>query len=169
MKEEEITNAIKMILKVFGVATLFLVVVAVFFLIYTKIQINRGDLVKWDGRWYTKEELSQKFPPQYYEAPAKNTPEEVYAAFRDDLLKNNTEGALSLITEKHREEYKQAFQDKEKFDAWVKRFPVMINQDNVLGNFASYHYYNSTNKTDTMAHPIEFIKNVNGYWEIDSI
>lgn len=159
----------KKILKIGGIILGAIIILLIIIFIDTKIKISRGDLVKWDGQWYTKEQLKKKFPPQYIEVPEKNTPEEVYAKFRTALLNKDYETALSLITEKNREGYRDAFKDKEKLDRWVKRLPEEIIKESESGNFASYHYINFSDSSDKMAHPINLEKNYNGYWEIDSI
>lgn len=132
---------------------------------YAYIKIQRGDVVKWGGVWYTKEELAQKFPPQYYEAEAKNTPEEAYVVFRQALIDGNLELALEQMTEKHKEEYRVAFQDKIKFDEWVKRLPEQISKEEESGNYASY----DIDMKSEYKHTVRFSKDINGYWKINSI
>lgn len=155
----------KKILKIAGIVLGAVVLLIVGFLIYTKIQINRGDLIKWGGQWYTKEQLEKKIPPQYIEAPAKNTPEEVYVKFREALLKDDIETALGLITGSNREKYKEAFKDEEKLEEWVRKLPKGITREDSYGNFAYYNIDMGTENKNT----ISFIKNEYGYWEIDSI
>jgi len=55
--------------------------------------------------------------------------------------------------------------DKEKFDNWVKRLPENITKEDELGNFAYYDVNYGTEWKNTAT----FIKNRNGFWEIDSI
>ena len=159
----------KKILKIGGIILVVILIAITAILVDTHYKIKRGDLVKWDGQWYTKEELKAKYPPQYIEVPAKNTPEDVYAKFREALLKNDTETALGLMSNYRKNEYIEAFKDKEKTNDWVKRLPEIIIKENILGNFASYYYLNAINKNDKIAHPINFSKNNEGYWKIDSI
>jgi len=155
----------KKILKILGIGLGLVVLLYVGWSVYLKIRIDRGDLIKWDNKFYTKEELKQKFPPQEYNVPAKNTPEEVYANFRQALLKNDIEGALAQIREQNREEYRQAFSNKEKFDKWVKGLPENITKENELGNFSYYDIDYGTENKNTAT----FIKNSDGYWQIDQI
>ncbi len=154
---------LKKIFKIFAICFGLLVVLYICWSVYIKIQIDKGNLIKWDNKFYTKEELKQAFPPQEYDVPAKNTPEEVYAAFRQALLNNNIEGALAQIREKNREEYRQAFQNKEKLEKWVKGLPVKIKKEHESGNFAYYDIDYGTENKNT----IDFLKNSDGYWQID--
>lgn len=160
-ENKKISKAMKIFLIVF--------VVAIFFALanyaYFKIQIKRGELVNYYGKWYTKEQLKKEFPPQYYDVPAENTPEEVYAEFRQALLNNDIEKALGLIREEERESYREAFKDKEKFDKWLKTLPEKIGDIRANGNFAHYDW----DKGDGYNHTIDFIKDENGYWKIDNI
>lgn len=141
------------------------VILLIAYFVYIKYKIDKGDLVKWGGEWYSKEELKEKFPPQYIEVPAKNTPEEVYAKFREALLKDDIEGALSLIREKNRDGYRDAFQNKEKLKRWIETLPEEIEKEREDGNYAYYDIDYGTENKNTAT----FIKNSNGYWEIDQI
>ncbi|MFH1677244.1 MAG: hypothetical protein ABH888_00325, partial [Patescibacteria group bacterium] len=84
-------------IKITAVIIAVIILIAFVFFIWTYIKIKNGDLVKWDNKWYTKEELKKAFPPQYIEVPAKNTPEQVYTIFRQALLDNDIEKALEQI------------------------------------------------------------------------
>ncbi len=141
-------------------------------MIYTRIQINKGNLVKWDNQWYTKEQLKEKFPPQYYEAPAKNTPEEVYAKFREALLANDIEGALGLMVEGKREEYRKDFENTEILEKY-KTIPdvnqIKKQEKDSYGNFAIYYYFDEKQTIDDIPFKIQFEKNFDGYWEIYGI
>ncbi|MFH1255167.1 MAG: hypothetical protein V1667_01715 [bacterium] len=154
---------LKKILKIFAICFGLFIILYICWSVYIKIQIDKGNLIKWDNKFYTKEELKQAFPPQEYDVPAKNTPEQVYAEFRQALLNNDIEGALAQIREKNREEYRQAFKDKEKFDKWVKSLPEKITEESELGNFSHYDIDYGTENKNT----ITFIKNSDGYWQVD--
>ena len=157
-----------MMKKVFKILGIFLGLVVILYVgwsVYLKIMIDRGNIIVWDGKTYTKEEFKNAFLPQEYNVPAKNTPEDVYTAFRQALLNNDIEGALNQIREESREDYRQAFSDKEKFDKWVKNLPEKIKKENELGNFSYYDIDYGTDSKNT----ITFIKNIDGYWQIDQI
>lgn len=132
---------------------------------YVKRQIEKGDLVEWGGRLYTKEELNKAFPPQYYEAVAKNTPEEVYMTFRQALLDGNIDLALEQISSKRKEVYRTIFKDENIMMEWGRKLPQSIAKEDEMGNYAHYNAsMNTGNKNG-----ITFTKDINGYWKIDSI
>ncbi|MBU1778054.1 hypothetical protein KJ992_00095, partial [Patescibacteria group bacterium] len=147
-------------IKITAIIIAVIILIAFVFFIWTYIKIKNGDLVKWDNKWYTKEELKKAFPPQYIEVPAKNTPEQVYTIFRQALLDNDIEKALEQIRKENREEYRKAFQDKEKFDKWVKSLPKALTKENEDGNFAYYDIDYGTEYKNT----VSFLKNSEGYW-----
>ena len=147
------------------IIVLIIVILYISFVVWTAIRIKRGDLVKWDNQWYTKEELAKKFPPQVYEVESKNTPEEVYAKFRQALLDNDIETALSQIREEKRDLYKDVFGDKGKFNIWVNKLPEKLIKIREEGNYSYFDVDYGTEFLNTAT----FIKNINGYWEIDQI
>ena len=71
----------KKILIIVGSILGAILVVGIIFLIQTRVMINRGQLIKWEGEIYTQAEFREKFPPEGTEVPAKNTPEDVYETF----------------------------------------------------------------------------------------
>jgi hypothetical protein len=155
----------KKTIKILAIILGVLFVLFVGYLAYTRYLINKGDLVKWQGQWYTKEQIKQKYGEQEYNVESKNTPEEVYTKFREALLKNDIEGALSQMTEKSRPEYREAFKNKEKFDKWVKSLPNKITKERIDNNFGYYDVDYGTEYKNSMT----FIKNIQGYWQIDII
>lgn len=122
-------------------------------------------MVKWDNQWYTQKELEEKFPPQEYDVPAKNTPEQIYAKFRQALLDNDIELALEQIREENRDGYREAFKDEEKLKEWIGELPENIIKENEYNNLAYYDLDMGTEYKNT----VSFTKNQNGYWEIDQI
>ncbi len=159
----------KKILKILGYIVLGIIIVLLGFFVWARYEMETGQLVKWDGEWYTKEELEEKYPPQQYDIEAKNTPEEVYSKFREALLNNNKEKALKFIVEDKKDLYREAFNNKNKYKEWLERLPKKINKENIHGNHASYYYLNEKDSDDNIAHPINFVKTNKGYWKIDSI
>ena len=158
----------KKVLKIIGLGLALAVLLYVGWSVYLKIRIDRGDIIVWEGKTYTKEELKKQFPPQEYNTPAKNTPEEVYANFREALLKNDIEGALAQITLKNQEKYKEIL--KSHFDLKIlgEEYPNKIILDHEYGNFSAYNFkFIKENKE--VESSIEFIKNSDGYWQIDQI
>jgi hypothetical protein len=160
----------KKILWAGGIIFLCLFIIYLSFLYLTHLKIKNGDLIKWDNKWYTKEQLQKKYPPQEYEIESKNTPEETYSAFRQALLDDDIEEALSMITEDKREMYREFFNDKEKLKSF-KSIPEVgeIKRESLLGNFSLYFYNEESEGENKVPYSISFEKNFDGYWEIDSI
>lgn len=159
------SDKVKKVLKIIGLALAVVFILFNALVFYAKMKIDKGEWVMWEGKWYTQKQLDAKYPPQYYDTPAKNTPEEVYIAFREAILANDIEKALGLIRVEKRERYKEAFKDKEKLDEWVKTLPEKIENGKIDGNFAEFNW----DKKDGYQHLIMFEKNIDGYWEIDGI
>lgn len=155
----------KKILKIAGISLAIVIIFFIGWSVYLKVMIDRGNLIVWDSKVYTKKEFNKQFPPQEYNVAAKNTPEEVYTQFKEALLKNDIEGALAQIREKNRADYRQAFSDKGKLDKWVKGLPEKITKEN---EYNSLSYYNLDFKDD-YKHTIKFVKGSDGYWQIDQI
>jgi hypothetical protein len=144
---------------VLAVLTVFLVWGAYFY-----FQISRGRLVyiQESGKWVSRAEYRDLFAD--YDTPAKNTPEEVYTAFRQALLDGDKEKALEFIKEERREDYEEAF-SQNNFLEWVELLPKSISLESISGNYAFYDVNYGTENKNTAT----FIKNQEGYWEIDSI
>ena len=162
------SNFLKKFFKFLGFFILFLVGIVVFVLIQTHYEIKRGDLVKWDNQWYTREELLEKYPswntPEP-DVPAKNTPEQVYAEFRQALLSNDKEAAISHLTHKRKDGYREAFKNEKKFNDWIQKLPEKITQESEDGGVAEYHIDMGTEYKNI----VSFIKEYDGYWKIDVI
>lgn len=142
---------------------LFLIALAAFFayFFYLQILVARGELIQFNGQWYQKEDWQELYGE--YDTPAKNTPEEVYTKFREALLEGDKETALGLIREERRQDYREAFDDEEKFLEWVEKLPLDIKLEWQGGNFADYNVNMGTGNRNIMS----FEKNREGYWEID--
>ena len=156
-------------LRILTIVFVALIAIFIAYLVLVFIGIRTGYIVKWDNRWYTKNQLEKAFPPQYIDVPAKNTPEEVYKKFREALLNDDIESALGEMSEYRKNEYREAFKDEEKLKEWVKKLPEEITRKDEYGNFSSYYYNNFIDKNDPTTHPISFSKNSYGYWQIDQI
>src|SRR3989339_1622134 len=111
------------------------------YLSYIQYRINRGDLLEYEGVWYTREQIQDLVGPQYYEVESKNTPEEVYKKFREALLAGDKEAALSFIREERKEKYRNSFSSKNLIELG-NMYPEIITKDelNSLGNHAVYKY-----------------------------
>lgn len=161
---------IKSILKWLTIASSLVLIFFLFSVWSFNYKIETGELTEWNGKFYTKEELAKNFPPQYYPvAPDKNKPEEVYARFREALLKKDINFAVRQIYFNKREKYRQLYEDtlkneKDRFEKWVNSMPASIVKEKINDNFAYYLIdYGKGNNS------ISFIKNDMGYWSIDSI
>ena len=135
-------------------------------------QIKTGRLLKWDGKWYTQQQLKEKFGPQVYEVESKNTPEEVYTKFREALLKNDIEAALMEIREEKRARYIKDFQNRsilEKYKAIPEVGKIKKAENDSIGNFSHYYYFDNDENGKEITYSIEFEKNREGYWQIDGI
>lgn len=157
---------IKKYLKIIAIILAVILLLIIGYFVFVYIQIQRGEYVKWDGKWYTNEELKEKYPPQYNESIPQNTPEEVYSKFRQALIDDNFELALeqivsSPIEERNiREKYRKSFQDKDRLNEWIKTLPENIEKIEISGNYATYRAEKNT---------IHFFKDYTGYWKIESI
>jgi len=157
----------KKAIRIISLILLVIVIIMIAFFIDTYLGIKRGDFIKWDNQWYSKEQIKEKFPPQYINTPAKNTPEEVYKIFRDALLAGDIEKALEQITVESRNNYNNFFYDKEvlnKFkDSLPEKFIFKKRSEN------ENNLYFDWDRGDGYEHTLSFVKDINGYWKIDQI
>lgn len=167
-KKEEVGKGYKKYFKIIAIILAIILLLVIGFFVFVYIQIQRGEYVKWDGKWYTNEELKEKYPPQYGETPAKNNPEEVYATFRQALLDEDLELALEQITITQRDEYRRIFSIEGKMKEWGGKLSETINKRGINGNFASYSVDVAGPKGDFKS-GVSFSKDFTGYWKIDSI
>lgn len=152
-KKEEIVGGYKKYFRIIAIILAIILLLVIGYFVFVYIQIQRGEYVKWDGKWYTNEELKEKYPPQYGETPAKNTPEEVYATFRQALLDEDLELALEQITTTQRDEYRRIFSIEGKMKEWGEKLPEKIIKEDVIMNDAHYDI-------------VDFFKDYTGYWKI---
>lgn len=145
----------------------FLLIAFIVFSFYVHKKFESGELIRWNNKVYTQKQIEEMFPPQYVNAPAQNTPEEVYAKFREAILKDDIEGALSYIAEKNKERYIKDFADP----VIIKKYKNIPNVSTLekseldsLGNRSIYFY-----KLNNDVLYLHFLKNEKGYWYIESI
>ena len=114
---------------------------------------------------YSLDELNKLYP-QYpaEDVVATQTPEETYAKFREYLKNNNVEGALSLIFERNKKDYNDAFYQAKKentiFDLY-KKLPQNLEKVSCYDTICTYKV-----DSDTF---IRFQKEINGVWLIESL
>lgn len=156
-------NKFKILLKVIsGIGLIFLA-----WFVFLDWKIDRGDFVEYNGEWYTRKQLAKIVPPQTYHVESKNKPEDVYANFREALLAGDQEKALSYIVEKNREKYREAFKGRELMKV-ANLYPDVITKKFENGNFCIF-VYKFKNGNQNIDSSVEFVKNMNGYWEIEQI
>lgn len=155
----------KKIAKISGFVLLAVIILLFLLTLWTKGKIDRGEVIKWEGKWMTRTEFEKIVPPQTYKVESKNKPEEVYTTFRQALLDDDVEKALGLMRAEKREIYRRAFEDKVKLGKWVKKLPESFIKEGEDGNYSYYDW----EKNDGYKHTVVFIKNKDGYWEIDQI
>lgn len=164
-KIEKKSIKLKKSIKFFGFFIIFIVFIAGAYLRYIYLQIERGDILPWKGGWYTKEELAKKFPYHYKDVPAQNTPEEVYATFRQALLDGDIELALEQIVEDKRNDYRKVLiVGSEKFEKVLNDLPQNIVKETEYGNFAYYDIDMGTEYKNT----ISFVKDEKGFWKMEN-
>jgi len=166
-------SKIKKVFKIFGFFVLFIVFITSIYFIDIYFKLKSGDIILWDNDVYTREEFAKKYPPQYYDVPAKNTPEEVYATFRQALLDGDIELALEQIADDSRNEYQEFFSIKDNIEKYydipdVK--DVKKAEREAYGNFCSYYYIEKLeDKNKQIAYSVDFIKDNKGFWKIENI
>jgi len=133
---------------------------------YFKYQVAVGDMVYYGDRWYTKSQLRKIIPPQYVDIPAKNTPEEVYANFRQALLNNQIDAALTYVRGENQASQRDALVKFGDLIALGNIYPEKIAREKIEGNFAQYKYsfVKDGNMTNSI---ILFEKDIDGYWKLD--
>jgi len=158
----------KKILKRAGYTLLFIVFFSIVFYSYGVWLLRTGRMVKYNGKMYTRENYYKVAFPDNYEAPAKNTPEEVYKNFRAALLTGDTEKALTFMKEKRREEYRGKFKNKNTLEKYkiIPDISVVKKSEDSNSVFVNFYYYLDGNNNG-IPFEIKMEKNINGFWEID--
>lgn len=153
---------------------LFLLIIGIFIVLrlsslIVQHQVEAGKWVEVNGKWYFNEkDLREVFPAQYIDTPAKNTPEEVYTNFRQALLNNEIDVALSYIREENRGGQRDALIKFGDLVALGNIYPEKIEQEKIEGNFATFGYVfiKEGREIKSIA---EFRKGSDGYWFIENI
>jgi len=135
-----------------------------------KIQLGLAepDFPWWD---YTQEELDKLYPQiRYADVPTRVTPEETYAKFREALRTNNLELAIEQLSEeserydKNKEAIEKAYEEK-KLSSIFKEYPENIEKEYMYEAMAQFYFL----ENDGSRYPIDFLKDVNGDWKMDSL
>jgi hypothetical protein len=125
-------------------------------------------------RDYSQEELNKMYPQiKYADVPTRITPEETYAKFRQALKENNLEMAieqLSKESERYREnvdDLTQAYKENRFYELY-QSYPKEILQETISETLAQF-YFNYKENDIRKTHFINFIKDANGDWKLDSL
>ncbi|KKQ27909.1 MAG: hypothetical protein US42_C0004G0048 [Candidatus Magasanikbacteria bacterium GW2011_GWC2_37_14] len=115
---------------------------------------------------YNQDELNSLYSQYPLENVATTqTPEQTYQKFREYLKNQDIDGALSLIFERYRAEYKKAF-EKAKNEGKVlelyKALPETLQKVSCYDTICTYKIGNKDVE-------VEFVKNLQGVWLIESI
>ena len=166
MKNEKsfLKKMIRPVLIVLGL--LFVVYFA--FSVHNYRRIQSGELVQFQGHWYTPAQLREILPAQYEELKEPiNTTEEVYTKFREALLSGEIEEALGYMREKDREYYVEAFNDSERIKIYldIPDFSQMKVHDDMENFQKGYSYEQDGEKL----HLNFMLNQKTALWEITSI
>lgn len=117
---------------------------------------------------YTQEELNKLYPQYPLEyVKTTQTPEQTYAKFIAALKAGDLEGARSFFTEKNSEKYFFEFSKRKKegsLNVIVTDLDKKLEQKESLDTFAQYKFIG-----EDVNYVVEFVKNINGVWKIDSL
>ena len=140
------------------------------FFYFRHLIINK-EIIKCDGRWYTKKSWHDNFGN--YDLGSKNTHEEVYTTFKQALLDNDVEKVLQLMREERKSGYgsllKRYQNELGSLKSLGERYPNEIHKINSYNNFSSYKYKFIGVDNQVIDSNIEFVRNSDGYWQIDAI
>ncbi len=125
-------------------------------------------------RAYTQEELNKLYPQiKYADVPTRVTPEQTYANFREALRTNNLAMALEQLG-KEGNNYQNNKTDIEKayregrFRSIYGSYPEEILKENEF-EAVSQFYFNYSENSKEKTHFIDFSKDANGDWKMDSL
>ncbi|MFH1956475.1 MAG: hypothetical protein ABIJ28_02410 [Patescibacteria group bacterium] len=127
-------------------------------------------------RDYTQEELNKMYPQiKYADVATRIIPEETYAKFRQALKENNLEMAIEQLSKEsvRYEENVDAltnFSQENKFQELYQHYPEKIEKSSMYESIAQYEYeYYSTQYKQYLIGSINFAKDANGDWKLDSL
>lgn len=140
-----------------------------------KIELGLAES-KFPYRDYTQEELNKMYPQiKYADVPTRITPEQTYAKFRQALKENNLEMALEQLSGESRGYGESVntltnFYNKNKFQELYKHYPEKIKESMLAESIAQYEYdYYSPEYKQELVGSIDFLKDANGDWKLDSL
>lgn len=129
---------------------------------------------KFPWRNYTQEELNKLYPQiRYADIPTRVTPEQTYANFREALRTNNLNLALEQLGREgknyneNKSDLEKAYNEK-RFMSIYTSYLDKILEENKFESIAQY-YFNYSENNVQKTHFINFIKDANGDWKMDSL
>ena len=165
--------------KVF-IIIIVLAVVAVAFYAYQwyEVKMKKVDLGLSKSNFphgdYTESELAKMYPQiKYADVETRVTPEETYAKFRQALQENNLEMAIEQLSmesgryEENKSDLNQAYKEN-KFNEIYQSYPEIILKENISETLSQF-YFNYKENNQQRTHFINFIKNSDGDWKLDSL
>ncbi len=138
-----------------------------------KIQLGLSES-NFPYRDYTQEELNKMYPQiKNADIATRVAPEQTYANFRQALKENNLEMAIAQLSKdsKRYEENKQILTqvyNEGKFQEAFVSYPEKIEKSYMYESIAQYEYDRQENGK-VFVNSINFIKNSDGDWKIDSM
>lgn len=125
-------------------------------------------------RDYTEEELAKMYPQiKYADVATRVAPEETYAKFRQALQENNLELAIEQLSAESEKYWKNvkiltdAYQQG-KFSEAYQSYPEKITKSSMYESLAEYYYLEKRGEYN-LRQSINFIKDANGDWKLDSL
>lgn len=125
-------------------------------------------------RDYTESELAKMYPQiKYVDVETRITPEQTYAKFRQALKENNLEMAIGQLS-KESERYEENVNDltqaytENKFNEIYQSYPEIILKENISEALSQF-YFNYKENNQQRTHFLNFIKNSQGDWKLDSL
>lgn len=122
-------------------------------------------------RAYTQEELNKMYPQiRYADVPTRVIPEETYATLRQALIEGNIDKAVECFVEEKRGEWRRSLNEiKEK--GLMKEMVGDLGElkEEVKGEAYAQYSYSYTKNDKVYGGYIEFSKDANGDWKIESL
>ena len=129
---------------------------------------------KFPWRAYTQEELNKLFPQiRYADVSTRVTPEQTYANFREALRTNNLELALEQLSreENNYQSNKTSIEKASRegnFPNLSGLYLEKLNKSYMYESIAQYYFIDKEGGKTTN-YPINFSKDANGDWKMDSL
>lgn len=127
-------------------------------------------------RDYSQDELNKLYPQiKYADVPTRVTPEETYAKFRQALKENNLEMAVEQFSKSSDKRYREyvdtltKFYKENKFgELYNNYYPERISKVYIDESIGQYEYDHMENGK-VFLNSIDFTKDSNGDWKLDSL